>query len=175
MSEKWAEDQLDYDDTILRNIRLIATSYNIFIFIGIPILLFAYVTFSVRCIQSESISQALSKGFFVLGVVIFPCLVAGTFITRAETVQKQLERQGYVQRPTGARRVDFAINWVVLAAFAYWIRYHERRERQSETMGMQIAWLNAVLGAFMIWLLLIMMSIGSVVWFTVKARELERR
>lgn len=154
-------DQQQNQDTILRNIRLITTPYNTFIFLIIPILAAAYLTFTVKHLRPDNVGFVASRRLFVFAFAIIPVLVIAIALWRADKIKAELQRQGYVQRRTRVREIDFAINVVVLAALIYWCFREESGLTARLTTG---------LCAFMVWWLLFLMSLGPVVYFTVRVR-----
>lgn len=109
-------EQQQNQDTILRNIRLITTPYNTFIFLIIPILAAASLIFTVKHLEPDNIGFAASRRLFVFAFAIIPVLVTAIAMVRADMIKAELQRQGYVQRRTRVREIDFAINVVLLAA-----------------------------------------------------------
>lgn len=82
----------------------------------------------------------------------------------------ELQRQGYVQRRTRLREIDFAINGVIVAAFLYWLfRGAGFRQEAFKEVSMLTVRLIIGLCVLMVWWMLFLVSLGPVVYFTVRA------
>lgn len=152
------------EDTIFRNIKLITTPWTIFVFIINPFLAWVYVVFTIRRVHLGGILA--THAHFTFALFVLPICVLALALATSEKIQTQLEREGYVQRRTRARELDLLLNFAVFGAFYYWLQRHER----DEELGAYAVHRLAVLSGLMLWWLIVMFSIGPVLWFTVRVR-----
>lgn len=155
-------------DTIFRNIRLITTGWNTFVYLVHPLLAYAWAGYIISGLKKEQRRSLSSRAHVIFAVMVWPVLVMLLALVTSERIKEQLEQDGYVQRRTRAHAVDFAINCAVLGAFMYWARNYEDPVGLERSLLLDVVVVEFL--GFMVWSVVIMMSIGPVIWFTVKAR-----
>lgn len=151
-------------DTIFRNIGLITTRWNIFVFLIHPFISWAWLTYTVTQLSKGGILA--SHRHFIFALIIWPCCAALLALVTGEKIKARLEQEGYVQRRTRAREIDLALNFAVIGAFYYWADNYEGDGKEGAFATVALA----VFGGVMMWWIIVMISLGSVLWFTVKVR-----
>lgn len=160
-------DEAHQPDTIFRNLRLIATPWNFFTFVIVPLIASLWTLFTVIYCNEDMLGRAWAVRCFVFALAVLPTVVICIAIDTTERIRKKLEAAGYVRQRTRAREVDFAINFLIFGAFMYWMKSYENVEAAKQPSGTFLA----IVAPIMIWWLMVMVSIGPVLWFTVRARR----
>lgn len=152
-------------DTIFRNIKLITTPWNIFVFIINPLLCWSWAMFT-GFVLVHKLGPRANYAFFTFALAVYPVCVVMLAIATGEKITAQLEQAGYEQRRTRARELDLLLNCAVVGAFWYWAQnYKSDGKEGSIFLGFLV-----VFGGLMLWWMVVAMSIASVLWFTVKVR-----
>lgn len=153
------------EDTIFRNIKLIATPWNLFVYIIHPCLCCLWMMFTGFYLVHK-VGPRTNYALFTFALAVWPVCMVMLAMATGEKIASQLEQAGYVQRRTRAREVDLLLNSAVFGAFWYWAKNYESDGKESALFLGSLV----LFGGLMIWWIVIAMSIGSVLWFTVKVR-----
>ncbi|KAF2166301.1 hypothetical protein M409DRAFT_23493 [Zasmidium cellare ATCC 36951] len=155
---------LQDQDTIFRNIKLVTTPWSIFVYVINPFISWALMMYT--CFHLNTGGILSTRAQLTFAVVIYPVSVLFLAMATGEKIKSRLEERGYEQRRTRAREIDLLLNLAVFGAFYYWLQSYESDGKESRfAVG-----LMAVFGGLMIWWFIVMMSIGPVLWFTVRVR-----
>lgn len=152
-------------DTILRNIRLVATTGNFLIFIISPLLGLAAAFFVITHRHQDLWLLNKTQQAFLAMILGAggPCFLA---MWRGEIIKEQLREAGYVQRRTRERDIDFAISFAPVLAFLF-LGHRYNPDENTSTFAL-VAHVVLIVGLY--WWMIVMISLGPVLWFTVKVR-----
>ena len=149
---------------LLRNLQLIASWWNLFVFALHP--LSTSVLFLCVCANLDGfgITRSLVWPLVILCFAYFAFMSILMANTRDE-VQGRLRKAGYVQQVTPRRVFGLAFNFAVCVPLCYWVR--EQQERITSQFGF-VAY--ALLVVCSLWGSCLLVLYGPTIRFTVKER-----
>lgn len=153
------------DDTILRNLGLVATSGNYLIYIVAPVACLV-LAFYIVSRPSIGVLTVYQQGFLAVwaGPLAGYCLASW----RAEIIKEELKKAGYVQPRTRERELDWAVSFAPVLAFLYYAqRYDHQANGEESRLALAVVTMGVVL---LFWWMIVLISLGPILWFTVRER-----
>ncbi|KAK4626238.1 hypothetical protein CLAFUW4_05227 [Fulvia fulva] len=152
-------------DTIYSNIKLIASWRNLNIFITAPPLSNAWMMYPALHLSEEGFLPAKPRLILAIASMVTSGIMMEATV---ESIAERLREQGYEQKRTGERQADFLLNLLVGGACWYMLRDFCEDEENRDA-GPVLIYGVMVLIAFLLWSMMVLLSIGPVLWYTVRA------
>lgn len=151
-------------DTILRNFRLIASFWNLFVFAVSPALSWILLCYLCTHLNKDSLLP-LRVQFFV-GLAC-PMVALALACYTSEKIKASLENAGYTQRRQRDREVDLFVNFAVCGACLYYAQNWSDDDLKS--MAEAHGYMPFLLGGLALWAIMFLLLLGPTLWFTVRA------
>nr|POF26365.1 hypothetical protein CFP56_22514 [Quercus suber] len=150
-------------DSLLRNLRLVASEWNFFVFVASPALSWSYYLYQAFHLSQESIIPPRARFLLGLSCPVIAVLLA---YTTSSTIRARLQERGFEQRRAQGRQMDFMLNVAICVAGYYWL------QRWDTEDDIDPAWLyvHLVLGGILFTASVFLMTLGPIIWFTVRTR-----
>ncbi|KAK4623914.1 hypothetical protein CLAFUW4_05457 [Fulvia fulva] len=155
-------------DTIYRNLRLVTSWYNFFIFVVAPWLAYIWLIYTVYHLEEDT--PIFSRAKLILAMFLLGAAGLAMYI-RSQSVREQLQAKGYEQRGTLARALDLLFNLAIIVAGYFWLqRWVADVADTGEGEDVLFLYILFPLYGAIVWTGLVIVCTGPILWFTTRVR-----
>lgn len=160
-------DQTQEPDSILQNLRLIWSWWNLFVYVVNPALSWAFMMHTCLNLSSEDSYLPRNPRVRMSLAMLYPLIAAILAARESDKIKDRLQAAGYTQRRTRAGEIDILLNFAVCGGCLWWFMHWNTDDGEPA-----VVWLYVLIvgSGIAMWTMVFLFLLGPVVWFTVKAR-----